>query len=296
MISLHRFLLLWVLASMALVGHADSEKPIPSELRAAAVTVLEEGLNSDEFWPSMHAAEALTLAGHEEAVLTRLEPLLSRETDDQKRCGLAREMVRAGDLAKRSVLLGILTGEDSHGHVHAAESLYKVGWEGNSTPFRKALEESSDILLRLMAAAALARHGRGDDRASGFAFLRKTIQDHPDPDTFRLAAWVLGRVGNKDDKALLRARIPDAESDLAKAFLHHSLALLGDAAGQSALLSNLESNDPAIRTYAAVFAGECGLIEAIPLLTSQLQDEALDSRIRAAQAIIVLSQDSTLTQ
>src|SRR5690242_10317620 len=67
--------------------------------RARCLAVLRAGLGSDEFWPAMHAAEALTLEGLGAEVRASLAARLPGETDDQRRCGLARELVRAGDLA-----------------------------------------------------------------------------------------------------------------------------------------------------------------------------------------------------
>ena len=108
---------------------------------------------------------------------------------------------------------------------------------------------------------------------------------------FRLSAWVLGRIGEDEDRSLIRSRLADAQDDqLVRAFLNHSLARLGDPEGQQALLENLESSDPAIRTSAAVFAGESGIVAAAPLLIRQLDDANRDARIRAAQALIELSQ------
>src|SRR6185436_19293222 len=93
-------------------------------LRQRCLAVLRAGLKSDEFWPAMHAAEALSLAGQRAEVLSALA---SRSAaDDQQQCGLAREAVRAGDRAKIPVLLEILIKPGSIGHTHAAESLFKV--------------------------------------------------------------------------------------------------------------------------------------------------------------------------
>src|SRR5688500_1749956 len=72
--------------------------PLDPVLRGRCEEVLRAALVSDEFWPAMHAAEALTLAGRGRDVLAALAR--RSETDDQKRCGLAREAVRAGDRTK----------------------------------------------------------------------------------------------------------------------------------------------------------------------------------------------------
>ncbi|HAH48796.1 MAG TPA: sialidase, partial [Planctomycetaceae bacterium] len=74
---------------------ANAASPAPSiklspETEKRCLEVLREAINSDEFWPSMHAAEALTLAGKGDEVRQIIAPQLKTEKDDQHRCGLAR--------------------------------------------------------------------------------------------------------------------------------------------------------------------------------------------------------------
>jgi sialidase-1 len=238
----------------------------------------------------MHAAEALTLGGQGAEVRAFMAPKLKTESDDQKRCGLARELVRAGDRDQSVVMMDILRSADPHGHVHAAESLYKVGWGGDSKPLEQAFDQTKNIRLKIMAAAALAKHGQDATSAEAFTFLRSVLRQQADPEIFRIVAWVLARIGTKQDIALIRDRLDDADNKLALAFLQHALAALGDPEGRNALLRNLKSSDPAIRTYAAVFAGESDMTEAAPLLIRQLDDENRDARIRAAQALLAMAE------
>ena len=100
---------------------------------------------------------------------------------------------------------------------------------------------------------------------------------------------VLGRIGEEKDCATIRSRLSDTGDPLDRAFLQHALAALGDPEARQAVLRNLDSKDAAIRTYAAVFAGESRIFAAVPLLVRQLDDESLDARVRAAQALVVLA-------
>src|SRR3954470_25010119 len=127
--------------------------------RCRCLAVLRAGLGSGEFWPGMHAAEALSLAGCGDEVRAAIAPRLPTEPDDQRRCGLARELVRAGDLASTRVLLDVLAKADPHGHVHACESLFKVWQVGDGVLLRRALAGAETPSLEIMAAAALARWG-----------------------------------------------------------------------------------------------------------------------------------------
>ncbi len=263
-----------------------------AEQRALALHVLHVGLHGDAFWPAMHAAEALTIAGQGDEVRRSLLPRLDVETDDQRRGGLARELVRAGDHRRAVVMFAILDLPDPYGHVHAAESLFKVGWRGDGFQLWTAFTQVENPTLKLMAAAALAAHGEGRDQAAAMRYLRSFLATAPDPAMFRLAAWVLGRVGEESDIALIRGRLGDATDPRHRAMLDHAMAALGDEAGREQLLANLTSGDEWIRTAAATFAGEIGAMEAVPQLISQLYDEYDDARIRAAQALFMLENQS----
>lgn len=252
--------------------------------RERCLEVLREGLASDDFWPSIHAAEGLTLGGYGSEVIEALTPKLAGETDDQRRCGLSRELVRAGQRLQAAVMLKILAGDDSYGHVHAAESLFKVESIGDGTALRDRFETTEDLRLKLMAAGALGRCGNQD----AMAFIRKMLH-HDDAELFKVAAWLLGRIGDKTDIGRLKQELPRCRDELTRAYFHHSLAALGDTKGASALRKNLLSDDPAVRTYAATFAGDARQLEAAETLTSLLEDPHPDTRYRAAQSLLVLA-------
>jgi len=72
-------------------------QPVDAQLISECMSILRGGLVSEEFWPAMHAAEALTYAGAGSEVIAALTSRLPDEQDDQRRCGLVRELYRAGD-------------------------------------------------------------------------------------------------------------------------------------------------------------------------------------------------------
>ena len=206
--------------------------------RERCVAILREGMQGDDFWPAIHAAEGLTLGGYGAEVLDFLKDRLAHETDDQRRCGIAREMVRAGDKSKTQVMLDILASPDPHGHVHAAESLYKVVEIGDGTALRKAFNDTDDMRLKLMAAGALGRCGN----PAAMSFLRESL-DHEDLDVVQIAVWILGRIGDQTDIPHIKAQLPRCDfpkhDPLLKAYVNNSLAALGDAAGLAALAESL---------------------------------------------------------
>ncbi|MEA1949831.1 MAG: exo-alpha-sialidase [Planctomycetota bacterium] len=253
-------------------------------MRARCLEILRKDVHCDEFWPSMHAAEALTLTGHGDEVKTLLTPKLATETDEKHRIGLARELVRAGDDYRKEIILKILADDDSQSHTHACESLFKVNCIGNGVAMRKRMANENPITA-LMAAAALGRWGS----PAAMSFIREKLTDN-DPDTSRIAAWVIARLGDSSDIAQLRKNVAAAKDDpKVRRYAEHALAMLGDAAGVAALLRNLDSDDPGTRTDAATFAGEVRVLTASKQLVAMLDDAEIDPRVRAAQSLLLLS-------
>lgn len=272
---------------LALGAAADEPKALielDPDTQAKALGILQTALEAEEFWPSMHAAEALTLAGHGGEVTVALTPRLSIEEDGQHRCGLARELVRAGDRSKAAILLGILAQPDPYAHVHACESLYKVNQMGDGTLLRAAFADKTNTSKAMMAAAALGRWGNPE----ALAYLREQVNSD-DPDVAPIAAWVLARIGDALDIPMLREGAKRFEDPAKKGYFINALASLRDPGGIQRLALNLSHEDPAVRTYAAVFAGEIGLFQLKDRLIALLDDENLDVRVRAAQALLVMA-------
>ena len=253
------------------------------------LSVLRAGLRGEEFWPSMHAAEGMTLGGHGLEVIEYLTPKLETETDDQHLCGVAREIVRAGDRTAVTVMLHVLAGENNFGHVHAAESLFKVFEMGDGQSMRLAYAQSDNLKLKVMAAAALVRCGD----AEAIQTVRDLLGDG-DPQNYTLAAWVLGQIGDSSDIPRLKAQLDRCPDAAIRANFEHALAILGDPDGLQALEKNLTSSDNSIRTYAATFAGDARATGTSDRLQAMLEDPFFDARIRAAQSLLVLAGPAVL--
>lgn len=270
-------------------GATAAERPavqLDEATHKRCLVVLREGLRGTEFWPAMHAAEGLTLGGHEDEVIKFLKPRLATETDDQRRCGLARELARAGDKSGVPTMLAILEGTDDYGHVHAAESLFKVFESGDQQALRRGLAQDQNLKLKMMSAGAL--HRAGDKQA--IATIRNLLS-HENPRHAEVAAWLIGQIGDASDVSRLNAQLPKQTDPLAKAYFEHALAMLGDADGAAALVANLSDPDKVIRTYAANFSGDARVASAVPKLVKMLDDPWLDARIRAAQSLLVLARE-----
>jgi sialidase-1 len=269
-----------------LQAEESGKQPIrlSAENRERCLTILRAGLKSDEFWPSMHAAEALTLAGYGAEVRVALEPLLATDKDDQHRCGLAREMARAGDRRKIAILLEVLGSADTYGHTHAAESLFKIAEVGDGTLLRKTMRESKDAKRQLMAAAALARCGSPE----ALALIRQKLRDD-NPEARKIAAWILIRLGDESDLPALRKNAARDNMPVDQAYVMYALACLGDAKGLAELERNYKHENVEIRTFAAEFTSTCRAVQLADKLTELLSDPVLDVRIRAAQSLLALS-------
>lgn len=285
---------LWLFVMMAhaslpfvgLAARAENDRlELDGALRERCLSTLRQGLVSDEFWPSMHAAEGLSLAGQGSEVRAGLAQ--KSPADDQQRCGLAREAVRAGDRSQIAKLIEILGNVESNGRIHAAESLFKIAEVGDGKLLRAALAQDADLKLKLMAAAALARCGH----PTALVAVRRYV-NHDDIDLRKTAAWILGQLGSPEDIGLLRSLMAREQDELARAYCQHALALLADGAGKMALGENLKSKSPLVRTYAAEFAGYCRGVEFRDRLVELLDDSTLDVRVRAAQSLLALTEPS----
>lgn len=256
------------------------------DLHDKCMAILREGIHSDEFWPSMHAAEALTLAGEGDEVIARLRERLPNEKDAQHRCGLARELVRAGDRSALPILFDTLGDAKSTGRNHAAESLYKIGEIGDGKLIGEALVQSTNLPLRLWAAAALVKSGEAEPRE----LLREQLRSD-DREIRNLVAFIMSRLGTREDVAALKEALDRETDKIARARLVCALASVGDAKARDELKRNLASDDVSICTMSAECAGPGGCWNCEPELRHLLDDSTLDVRVRAAHALILLSRN-----
>ena len=253
-------------------------------IKKQCLQILREGFRNGEFWPSMHAAEALIQAGHGTEVQQLLQERLQNETDDQKRCGLAREMIRNGDSSKVKIIVDILAKSDSYGHVHAAESLYKVNQLGDEALLQKSMRQSDNWNLKIFAAAALAQK----ERPEGLDLLRQALAE-PEPFTKALAAYLLGNLGDQSDIKPLHAALDAVQKPLHRFFIVTALTYLGDAHAPKELEALLEHENKNVRSLTAKSVGNAGLSHLLGKITKLLEDPELDVRIRAAQAWFALA-------
>ena len=74
-----KYTLVGLLCLLFMNGCASGRIKLDASTNKLCLEVLREGLRSNEFWPSIHAAEGLTLGGYGREVRAHLEPKLKTE-------------------------------------------------------------------------------------------------------------------------------------------------------------------------------------------------------------------------
>lgn len=283
-------LLAMTLPTITLASESPAHAAIDTTtIDARCKAILIEGLSCEEFWPSMHAAEGLTEMGHGERVRSHLEPMLAEITNPQHRVGLARELVRAGDTDKVTLIVNELKDPESNARVHAAETLFKLGLVGDIQAMREATTQPTDARLRVFACAALARHAQDKPEAQPELRVLRELLNHHDPAPRRHVTFVLGTLQDKESETWLLNRLaqPDLEESEYQSCLS-ALAQLGNQQGLDSLANLLTSESKSARAHAAMVVGDIGYHILRPELIALLDDPETDVRIRAAHALYKL--------
>ncbi len=276
-------IIIWLASMLSLFAvEPPRVHELSPKMRELCLTVLREALTGPEFWPAMHAAEALTIAGSGNEVVPLLEARLLTDDDPQHRCGLAREIARTGKRDPLGILWKTLADPNSSGRVHAAESLYKIAEVGDGKLLRSLMNDKSNPKLSIMCAAALGRAGSPQAMERVRSYLKSD-----DPELRKLAAWALGLLGSARDISAIQSLSDSEQEPITKSFFVNAMACLGDEQALQALARNIDSEDPAIRTYAADFAAFARHVDAVK--EQRLADSNVDVRIRTAQALLSFS-------
>jgi HEAT repeat protein len=254
-------------------------------LHNRCLAVLREGLNGDEFWPVIYAAETLTDASYTFEVLPVLHARLENETDLRNRAGIARALIRAGERHALVELQDILLTDDTEARVLAAEALFLLRDLADVELVRSAMDSSEDGRLRLYAAAALAA-ARDEDTIE---VIREGLASD-NPALRFVGADVMTGLGNRDDDLpALLLNLDRAASDFERFYTLRALAFLGHEPARVEIAGLLAHPDPTIRSRAAYATAETWLIQETERLIALLDDPTLAVRVRAAQALLILS-------
>lgn len=275
------FIVLICISGCPLHSHKNECRPLETSIYVHCQDILIEGLRSDSFWARMHAAEGLTEMGYSHLVLPVLSKMLDTEDDDQKRCGLAREMVRAGDEHKISILVDILSDPESNGRVHAAESLFKLQRIGNLELMIGLANNIDNSKVRLWTCAALISAGHKEYLSALRRFL-----DSTDPLEKAHSAYLLGQLGDEKVLSRIRKDIKQVTEPLHVFFYTAAIVYMNDLDETNKLHVYLDNEDGVIRALSAYTAGAELICNCQKKLISLLDDPEDDVRIRSAHALL----------
>lgn len=294
-INVSRTILLWlagVLALFAGTGCSTTKlqtvpEPIllTGNIHNRCLAILKEGLHSDEFWPMIHASEALVDAQYAFEAIPVLKRHLAEERDLRYRAGLARALVRAGERNALTELQDILLTTNTEARVIAIEAMFRVADVADVTIVTAAMDSIHDGRIRIYAAAALAL-ARGQNT---LGVIREGLASDS-PAMRYVGADVITVLGNRrDDLPVLLLNRDRTASEFEGFYTLRALAFFGDASARQELAGLLRHTDPTIRSRAVYAAAETWLVQESDYLLTLLDDPSLAVRVRAAQALLILS-------
>lgn len=281
---------IWAFLAISLWGCKTASIPPTSYLLTGnvhqqCIEVLREGVQGDEFWPSIHAAEALIREDYGFEAIPVLRERMGREEDRRRIAGYARAL--AADDPNQSIvaLQDILLSGDLEARILAAEAMFRKGIVGDPSILEQATDPSQNGRLRVFAAATLTVTDQEDMRD----VVREALASN-DPAARYIAADVIPIIGNlEDDAPTLIDKKDLVNSDFENLYFVRALAMFGFDSARKELLSFLKHPDPTIRSRAAFAVAESWYIESSNQLIPLLEDPALAVRVRAAQALLTMA-------
>ena len=274
-----------------LIAGCKAAQPIPEPYlltgnqHARCMQVLREGLSGDEFWASIYAGEALVRDGYGFEVIPLFHERLARESDPRKRAGYAGVLVRAGQRDALVDLQDLLLGDDVEAQIMAAQAMFRTASVADATLLEEAMAEGRNGRLRLYAAGALAL----TRDAKTLDFIREQLHSD-DPANRYVAADIIAVLGSaRDDLETLLDLRDRAGSEFERFFVLRALAIFGNEDARAALVQLLRHSDPTIRARAVFVMAEAWIVEQSDQLYAMLNDPSLAVRVRAAQALLILS-------
>lgn len=279
-------LLIFVLLS----GCGSAKVPQPAYLitgntHTRCIQILKEGLQSNEYWPSIYAAEALIQANFEFDAQPVLESRLQNEVDSRRQAGYLRALLPLAPNGSLIQLQNIVLGSDPAASVLAAEAMFYYGRIGDPGILDQIVQNTTNGRLKVYLAAALTRA----DRANFRDLIREELSGN-NPANRYTAADVIPLLGKPDQDVAILLDMQDlASSDFEQFYFTRALAMFGVLSARQNLGTLLNHSDVTIRSRAAFAVAESWLLEEVTTLVKLLDDPTLSVRVRAAQALLTLS-------
>jgi SSS family solute:Na+ symporter len=294
---MHRRALIAVLIAICLVPAAQADDAeVTHAMRDTALAVLQETLGRESRWIKVHAAEHLLALGYPQGVQAAFEAeRTDHENEPQYRIGIWRVLARCADEPRDRAawinrIKAVLADPAATDHVHAAESLAKLGASATDPAFRATIDRAAAEDPRAAVFARWLLAGSGD--AAALAALGETL-NASDPQARFLAAYGLQWLKPRDPaiwrtlcEAARRERDPAARMYLLSAAVVLAPSEAEGAPFHASLVEAANSGSSADRTVACSALAVRGTRADVPLLNSWMSDADPDTRAAAAAALL----------
>ena len=279
------------LLAITIFSSCKATEPIPeaylltANQHARCMELLREGLHGKEFWASIYSAEALVREEYSFEVTPLFRSRIEQESDDRRRAAYATVLVRAGYREALVMLQDLLLSNDPETKILAAQGMFRSADVADVSLLEEAMTQTQNNRLSLYAAAALALARD----AKTLNIIRRGLESS-DAAARYVAADIIAVLGAAEDDmdALLQNR-EQTSSEFERFYVLRALAIFGHDPSRQELTAMLEHSDPTIRARAAFVMGEAWIVEQSDRLYALLDDPAMEVRVRAAQALLILS-------
>ena len=285
-----------VLTILVVLSGCKSTKELPpvfllrANVHDKCTSTLREALNSDEFWPSIHAAEALIDAGYGFDAVPVLREKLDKETQPVYQAGLAKALLRGGQKEAIVILQDIILGQDEAAREEAVRGMFHIATVADTSIINDAIRSSSNPVLHIYASALL----HVAEKEKKLDEVRNALTANNS--ALRVAASdIIPIIGSSDsDTTQLLLNLNNASSDMESFYTTRALAMLDHPGARQALVQYTRHKDPSIRERAAYALAESWLVDEIELLYALLDDPSLAVRVRAAQALLIFNDSASI--
>ncbi|MFC1833552.1 HEAT repeat domain-containing protein [Thermodesulfobacteriota bacterium] len=250
-----------------------------------AVASLLGRLGDPDWHVAAGAAEALGHIGSPQAERSLLKSLFHDHSEARK--AAAKALDRLKSKKAWSILVDRLAAPNPFLRRCAAEGLENLNGEDTVDPLIKALTDDEPA-VRWTAARAL-----GEKRAKGS--LPQLINLFSDPDVVLTALRSLGQLGSSEAVEAVEELQRNCPSDSEHYFAClETLARLGSSTAKAELLAMAEQDRHSKGVRATILLGELGCAEATEALFDLLSHETWLIRLRAADSLAELADDSLI--
>ncbi|MBX2822179.1 MAG: hypothetical protein KTR29_20965 [Rhodothermaceae bacterium] len=292
---LHRLQLASFCIFLLIIGCKTPKVLPPANLLRAnhfdkSLQILREGLHSDEFMPSVYAAEAMIDAGYGFEAIPVLREKLKKEGVDVYRARIARALVKGRQQDGVILLQDIILGNDEEAQIESLKGLFYEAYVADTSIVGNVIRSTDNNAIKLYAQGLL----HITEKEKHVDEVRAGLTDS-DPRSRIAAADIISFIGSiEEDTTQLITNLANVTSDIERFRTLRALALLDHAASRESLPQLTRSPDPSMRAMATYAIAESWLVEHAEAIYPLLEDPSLAVRVRAAQSLLILNDSASL--